>query len=165
MPSHRASAGLLMYRKRGNNLEVFLAHPGGPFFKNKDDGHWTIPKGEIESEEESLSAAIREFREEIGIDTDPSVKFIDLGSIRQQGGKVVHGWAFQGDCPAGGGPSGWCPSGRTGNTFQIEWPPRSGEFQTFPEIDRAEFFPLDLARKKIKSAQLPFLDRLESSLR
>ena len=162
MPSPRVSAGLLMYRKRGKNLEVFLAHPGGPFFKNKDDGHWTIPKGEIESEEESLSAAIREFREEIGIDIDPSAKFIDLGSIRQSGGKVVHGWAFEGDCPAGEDPSQ-----RTlqSNTFQIEWPPRSGKFHTFPDIDRAEFFPLDLARKKIKSTQLPFLDRLESSLR
>jgi predicted NUDIX family NTP pyrophosphohydrolase len=155
MPSHRASAGLLMYRKRGKNLEVFLAHPGGPFFQNKDDGHWTIPKGEIESEEESLSAAIREFREEIGFDIDPSAKFIDLGSIRQQGGKVVHGWAFEGDCPPD-----YC---LRSSTFQIEWPPRSGKSQTFPEIDRAEFFALEVARKKIKAAQVPFLDRLQSS--
>jgi predicted NUDIX family NTP pyrophosphohydrolase len=144
-----------MYRGRGNSLEVFLAHPGGPFFKNKDDGHWTIPKGEIESEEESLSTAIREFREEIGIDIDPSAKFIDLGSIRQQGGKVVHGWAFEGDCPRD-----HC---LRSNTFQIEWPPRSGKFQTFPEVDRAEFFSLEVARKKIKAAQVPFLARLQSS--
>src|SRR5258705_564382 len=111
MPRRPGSAGLLMYRKRGQDLEGLLAHPGGPFFKNKDDGHWTIPKGEIESGEESLSTAIREFREEIGLDIDPSAKFIDLGSIRQQGGKVVHAWAVEGDCPAN-----HCPRS---NVFQM----------------------------------------------
>jgi predicted NUDIX family NTP pyrophosphohydrolase len=146
-----------MYRRRGENLEVFLAHPGGPFFKNKDEGHWTIPKGEIEDNEEMLSAAIREFREETGIDIDPAGKLIDLGSIRQKGGKTVHAWAVAGDFP-----SGHCLKG---NSFRIEWPPRSGKFQTFPEIDRAEFFDVPIAKRKINSAQVPFLDRLETTLR
>ncbi|HMJ66915.1 MAG TPA: NUDIX domain-containing protein [Candidatus Binatia bacterium] len=156
MPSSRASAGLLMYRQRGQALEVLLAHPGGPFFKNKDDGHWTIPKGEIESEEEFLSTAIREFREEIGIDIDPSAKLIDLGSIRQKGGKVVSAWAVEGDWPAG--------HHLRSNVFKMEWPPKSGKFQEFPEIDRAEFFPIESAKLKIKAAQIPFLDRLEAAL-
>ena len=157
MPSARVSAGLLMYRKGGQNLEVFLAHPGGPFFKNKDDGHWTIPKGEIDGHEEPLSTAIREFREEIGIDLDPANKFIDLGSIRQKGGKVVQAWAVEGDCPAGHGVKS--------NSFQLEWPPKSGKLQSFPEVDRAEFFDLETAKTKIKSTQIPFLDRLEAATR
>jgi predicted NUDIX family NTP pyrophosphohydrolase len=156
MASPRASAGLLMYRQRGPVLEVLLAHPGGPFFKNKDDGHWTIPKGEIESQEESLSTAIREFREEIGIDIDPSAKLIDLGSIRQKGGKAVSAWAVEGDFPAG--------HRLRSNVFKLEWPPRSGKFQEFPEIDRAEFFPVATAKAKINPAQIPFLDRLETAL-
>src|SRR5829696_10186339 len=140
MPAARVSAGLLLYRRRGENLEVFIAHPGGPFFKNKDDGHWTIPKGEVDGDEEPLSTAIREFREEIGIDLDPTGKFIDLGSIRQKGGKVVHAWAVEGECPAG-----HCLKS---NTFQMEWPPKSGKLQSFPEIDRAEFFDMETAKRK-----------------
>src|SRR5258705_7153524 len=124
MASPRASAGLLMYRQRGPVLEVLIAHPGGPFFQNKDDGHWTIPKGEIESEEESRSTAIREFREEIGIDIDPSAKLIDLGSIQQKGGKVVSAWAVEGDWPVG--------QRLQSNLFKMEWPPKSGKFQEFP---------------------------------
>jgi predicted NUDIX family NTP pyrophosphohydrolase len=156
MPSSRASAGLLMYRQRGQALEVLLAHPGGPFFKNKDDGHWTIPKGEIESQEESLSTAIREFREEIGIDIDPSAKLIDLGSIRQKSGKVVSAWAMEGDFPR--------DHRLRSNVFKMEWPPKSGKFQEFPEIDRAEFFPIETAKTKINPAQAPFVDRLETAL-
>ena len=156
MPAARASAGLLLYRRRGGSLEVFLAHPGGPFFKNKDDGHWTIPKGEIDDHEEPLSTAIREFREEIGIDLDPASKFIDLGSIRQKGGKVVHAWAVEGDCPAGHSVKS--------NSFQMEWPPKSGKFQSFPEVDSAEFFGLETAKRKIKSTQIPFFERLQTAL-
>ena len=156
MPAARVSAGLLLYRRRGENLEVFIAHPGGPFFKNKDDGHWTIPKGEVDGDEEPLSTAIREFREEIGIDLDPTGKFIDLGSIRQKGGKVVHAWAVEGECPAG-----HCLKS---NTFQMEWPPKSGKLQSFPEIDRAEFFDMETAKRKFKSTQIPFLERLATAL-
>lgn len=154
MPSARVSAGLLLYRRCGRNLEVFLAHPGGPFFKNKDAGHWTIPKGEIEKQDELLATALREFHEEVGIVIDPKGKFIDLGSIRQKGGKVVHAWAVEGDCAAGYGVKS--------NSFQMEWPPKSGKFQSFPEVDCAEFFDLETARKKIKSTQIPFLERLEA---
>jgi predicted NUDIX family NTP pyrophosphohydrolase len=156
MPSERVSAGVLMYRRRGQELEVFLAHPGGPFFKNKDEGHWTIPKGEVDENEELLSTAIREFREEIGIDLDPRGKLIDLGSIRQKGGKVVHAWAIEGDCPAG-----HCLKS---NNFKMEWPPKSGKFESFPEVDRAEFFEVAAAKIKIKATQIPFLDRLEAAL-
>jgi predicted NUDIX family NTP pyrophosphohydrolase len=145
-----------MYRGGGQDLQVLLAHPGGPFFKNKDAGHWTIPKGEIDTNEEPLSAAIREFREEIGINIDPAGKLIDLGSIRQKAGKVVHAWAVEGRDAT---PSA-CQS-----HFTIEWPPKSGKFQSFPEIDRAEFFDLPTAKTKINSAQIPFLDRLETALK
>jgi predicted NUDIX family NTP pyrophosphohydrolase len=174
MPSPRVSAGLLLYRRRGQHLEVLLAHPGGPFFKNKDDGHWTIPKGEIDDNEEPLSTAIREFREEIGIDLDPAGKFIDLGSIRQKAGKTVHAWAVEGRDAAGrdAAPSasgsldlGGKASFQCQSHFTIEWPPKSGKFQAFPEIDRAEFFDLSTAKTKINPAQIAFLDRLETSLR
>src|SRR5687767_6526313 len=160
MPSPRVSAGVLMYRRRAENLEVLLAHPGGPFFKNKDDGHWTIPKGEIDDNEETLSAAIREFREEIGIDLDPAGKFIDLGSIRQKAGKVVHAWAVDGrDANLAEGPDTSGSPSTCQSHFTIEWPPKSGKFQAFPEVDRAEFFDLPAGKKKINPAQVPFLDR------
>jgi predicted NUDIX family NTP pyrophosphohydrolase len=157
MATARVSAGLLMFRRSAaSGLEVYLAHPGGPFFKNKDDGAWTIPKGEIPEGEEPLAAALREFEEETGLRIDQSSKFHDLGSIRQKGGKTVYAWAVEGDCPAG-----HCFKS---NTFKIEWPPRSGKFQDFPEIDRAEFFPVDLAGRKINPAQIEFLDRLLAAL-
>jgi len=156
MPTERVSAGLVMYRRRAGELEVFLAHPGGPYFARKDEGHWSIPKGEIEPGEDHLATAIREFQEEIGISVDPGGHFVDLGSIRQKGGKVVHAWAVEGDCPAG-----HCLKS---NHFVVEWPPRSGKFREFPEVDRAEFFPLAEARKKIKPTQIPLLDRLEAIL-
>ena len=157
MAAARTSAGLLMYRRSGlSGVEVYLAHPGGPFFKNKDMGAWTIPKGEIPDGEEPLAAALREFEEETGMRFEGSSKFHDLGSIRQKGGKTVHAWAVEGDCPAG-----YCLKS---NTFEMEWPPRSGRLQKFSEIDHAEFFPLDAAREKINPAQVPFLDRLDAAL-
>ncbi len=146
----RISAGLLMYRVRDGVLEVFLAHPGGPFFTRKDDGYWTIPKGEVEAGEDLLKTAIREFEEEIGIHA--SGPFVELGSIRQKGGKIVHAWAFAGD---------WDASHPIqSNTFELEWPPNSGRQQRFPEVDRAGFFTLADARKKLKAAQHELLDRL-----
>src|SRR5688572_29362822 len=154
MASQRLSAGLLMYRRRADNLEVLLAHPGGPFFKNRDAGHWTVPKGEVESDEDHLGTAIREFREEIGVEIDPASRFIELGSIKQKGGKVVYAWAVEGDCS----------TAQCSNHFSIEWPPRSGKFQSFPEIDRAEFFPVEEAKRKINPAQIPFLERLAGAL-
>ena len=146
----RISAGLLMFRRKNNSLEFLLAHPGGPFWKNKDDGIWTIPKGEAQPEEDLLTRAQIEFEEELG--TKPSGNFIPLGSIKQKGGKTVHGWAFEGDLPE--------HFELKSNTFQVEWPSHSGKFREFPEVDRAEFFPEEIARRKINPAQLPFFDRL-----
>lgn len=143
-----------MYRLRGGALEVFLAHPGGPFFARKDDGHWTIPKGEIETGEDLLAAAIREFEEETGV--APQGEYLELGSVRQNRGKIVHGWAFAGD---------WDETQPVrSQMFEMEWPPLSGRRQSFPEVDRAGFFGLDAARRKIKEAQRPFIDRLEAKL-
>lgn len=149
----KESAGLLMYRSHGG-LEVFLVHPGGPFFKNKDDGAWSIPKGELEPSEDPLQTARREFEEETGIAV-PEEGFVYLGEIRQRGGKRVVAWAFAGDCD---------PAAIASNTFEMEWPPRSGRRQRFPEIDRAAFFPADVARKKINRAQTELIDRLERAL-
>ena len=143
-----------MYRVRKGEIEVFLAHPGGPFFKRKDAGHWTIPKGEVDESEDLLETARREFQEEVGI--EPGGEFLPLGSIRQKGGKIVHAWAFEGNCDE-------AHSFRS-NTFKMEWPPGSGTFVDFPEVDRAEFFPLEEARKKIKETQRPLLDRLSARL-
>ncbi|MBI3414025.1 MAG: NUDIX domain-containing protein [Verrucomicrobia bacterium] len=152
--SQRTSAGLLMYRFRDGGLEIFLAHPGGPHFRRKDDGHWTLPKGEVQPGEDLLATAIREFKEETGLDA--SGEFIPLGSVRQKGGKIVFGWAFAGD---------WEPSRPlVSNQYQIEWPPHSGHLAEFPEIDRAEFFPLSDARRKMKETQWPFVERLLAAL-
>jgi predicted NUDIX family NTP pyrophosphohydrolase len=146
----RISAGLLMYRVRDGQLEVFLAHPGGPFFVHKDDGHWTIPKGEVAPGEELRATAVREFNEEVGL--KPSGEFVPLGSIQQKGGKIVHAWAFRGE---------WAEDRvHRCNTFAMEWPPASGKTQQFPEIDRVGFFSAREARKKMKETQHPFLDRL-----
>jgi predicted NUDIX family NTP pyrophosphohydrolase len=149
----RVSAGLLMYRVRDGKLQVLLAHPGGPFFKNKDEGAWTIPKGEVESGEDLLTAARREFKEETGI--TPSGPFIPLTPVTQKGGKIVHAWAFEGDCD---------PAAIVSNTFAMEWPPRSGRQLEFPEIDRAEFFDLTGARRKVKAAQMALIDELKETL-
>ena len=152
----KISAGLLMYRVRTEHRsspEVFLAHPGGPFWKNKDNGAWMIPKGEVESGEDLLAAAIREFNEEIGL--MPIEPFHPLGQVKHKSGKIVHAWAFQGDRD---------PNQVHSNTFEIEWPPKSGRRQEFPEVDRAEFFDLSAARRKMLPAELPLLDRFASYL-
>jgi predicted NUDIX family NTP pyrophosphohydrolase len=144
-----------MYRFREGQLEVFLAHPGGPFFVKRDDC-WSLPKGEIEAGEDMRAAAIREFREEVGIEIDPACRFIELGSIRQKGGKIVHAWGVEKDCE----PPAECPS----NTFAMEWPPNSGHIQHFPEVDRARFFSVAEAREKMKDTQAPLLERLAATL-
>ena len=145
----KESAGLLMYRLRVGALEFLLVHPGGPFFKNKDLGAWSIPKGELDPGEEPLSAAIREFHEELGL--KPIGKFVPLRSITQKSGKRVHAWAFEGDCD---------PGAIRSNTFTLEWPPHSGRRQEFPEVDRAAFFGLEEAKQKINRAQVPFLEEV-----
>jgi predicted NUDIX family NTP pyrophosphohydrolase len=149
----RIAAGLLMYRIRDGKLEVLLAHPGGPFFQKKDAGAWSIPKGEIEDGEDLLAAAQREFEEETGV--KPVGPFIPLTPVKQKGGKIVHAWAFAGDCD---------PSQIVSNTFTIEWPPRSGKMKEFPEIDRAEFFGEKEAKEKIKEAQQAYIDELKQKL-
>ncbi len=154
MAGKAVSAGLLMYRRRADGIEVFLAHPGGPFFRNKDAGAWGIPKGGPLSGEPLDVAAVREFQEETGLAVAPPL--LPLGDVKQRGGKTVHAWAFAGDAPQGFVP--------TSNTFELEWPPRSGKRQLFPEVDRAAFFPLPVAREKMNPAQAAFLDRLVALL-
>jgi predicted NUDIX family NTP pyrophosphohydrolase len=139
-----------MYRKEGGKLQVLLAHPGGPFFKNKDAGAWSISKGEADPGEDLLECAKREFAEEVGI--VPTGEFIALGQVKQRGGKIVHAWAVEGDID---------PSTLISNVFTMEWPPKSGKQMEFPEIDRAEFFDIDLARRKINAGQIGLLDQLE----
>lgn len=146
----KRSAGLLMFRRTGGQLEVFLVHPGGPFWAAKDDGAWTVPKGEYVDGEEPLNAARREFTEETGFIAEG--EFIDLGTIRQASGKVVNAWAFEGDCD---------PEKLVSNTCEIEWPPRSGKKKEIPEVDRGGWFTVPEARKKILTSQVPFLDVLE----
>lgn len=145
----RVSAGLLMYRFHEGQLQLLLVHPGGPFFVNKDEGAWSIPKGELNPDEDPRQAAQREFQEELGV--IPSGPFIDLTPIKQKGGKLVHAWAFQGDCDSAN-----CVS----NTFTMEWPPRSGRQMEFPEIDKAVFFDIESARLKINPGQVAFIDEL-----
>jgi predicted NUDIX family NTP pyrophosphohydrolase len=142
-----------MYRTRGGRAQVLLVHPGGPFFRNKDRGAWSIPKGEVGPDEDLLEAARREFEEEIGF--RPSGPFAALTSVQQSGGKTVHAWAFEGDCE---------PATVVSNTFTMEWPPRSGRRVEFPEIDRCDFFGLDEARHKINPAQVGLIDELEGIL-
>jgi predicted NUDIX family NTP pyrophosphohydrolase len=141
------SAGILLYRRRGGSLEVFLAHPGGPFWAKKDLGAWTIPKGEIDEGEEPLEAAKREFAEEIGVELEG--EFRALEPIRQKGGKTVLAWAVEGDCD---------PADVRSNLFSMEWPPRSGKQAEFPEIDRAQWFSLEEAARRILPSQLPLLE-------
>jgi len=150
----RVSAGVLLFRRTPAGLEVLLAHPGGPLFARRDEGHWTIPKGEPESGEPLMSAAGREFREETGL--PPSTgEWLELGSIVQKGGKVVHAWAVEGDLR---------PEDAVSETFELEWPPRSGRRETHPEIDRVAWFSLVEARRRIKEAQIPLIDRLEEAV-
>lgn len=153
MPKTTTSAGLLMFRRTRGELEVFLVHPGGPFFAQKDVGAWSIPKGlvdENEPVESPIEAARREFQEETGFPIREPL--IDLGSVRMKNGKVVHAWAFEADAD---------PARLCSNTFQLEWPPQSGHFQEVPEVDCGDYFPLPAAREKINPAQAEFLNRLE----
>lgn len=143
-----------MFRRKIDILEVLLVHPGGPFFRNKDDGAWTIPKGEADPDEDLLTRAQIEFEEELGI--KPSGNWIALGSIKQKGGKTVHAWAIEGDLPN--------DFKLESNTFEIEWPPHSGKLKEFPETDRAEFFSEEMARRKINPAQVAFLDRIRAAI-
>ena len=155
MSSPRQSGGILMYRRVGSSLEVFLVHPGGPFFRHRDNGHWSLPKGEFEEGEGALETARREFGEETGQSVEACGargRFLELGSVVQRGGKRVHAWAFEGDWPEG--------AELDSNTFQLEWPPRSGRFQEIVEVDRAEFFSVEEARRRINPAQAEFFDRL-----
>ncbi|HEX2918706.1 MAG TPA: NUDIX domain-containing protein [Edaphobacter sp.] len=145
----KRSAGLLMYRRNDDALEVFLVHPGGPFWAKKDLGAWTIPKGEYTDDEEPLAAAIREFREETGFIAEGA--FLPLGEIRQAGGKLVTVWALEGDCD---------PAALVSISFEMEWPPRSGQRASFPEVDRGAWFSLPEARAHILASQQPLLDRL-----
>ena len=150
----KRSAGLLMFRQKDNGVEVFLVHPGGPFWVGKDAGAWMIPKGEYSEEEEPLEAAKREFREETGF--EPAGDFVDLGTVKQTGGKLVQAWAFEGDCD---------PAKLVSNTCMVPWPPRSGRMIEIPEVDRGAWFSLTAARSAILKSQSPFLDALEGSLR
>jgi predicted NUDIX family NTP pyrophosphohydrolase len=150
----RVSAGVLLFRRSPVGLEVLLAHPGGPIFASRDEGHWTIPKGELDVDEPPISAARREFREETGL-PPPDGDWLELGSIVQKGGKVVHAWAVEGDLR---------PEDVVSETFELEWPPRSGRRETHPEIDRVAWFGPAEARRRIKEAQIPLIDRLEALL-
>lgn len=147
------SAGLLLFRVREGVLEVFLVHPGGPFWAKKDLGVWSIPKGEIDEGEDKLEAARREFEEETGF--RPEGEFRELKPVRQRSGKIVHAWAIEGDCDAAAIRS---------NTFTLEWPPRSGRLLDVPEVDRAEWFGLSMAKEKILEGQRPLLAQLELTL-
>ena len=147
------SAGLLLYRLRDGALEVFLAHPGGPFWKDRDVGAWTIPKGGADAGEDTLACARREFEEETGL--QPRGPFIALGSIRQKAGKVVHAWAWEGDAD---------PARVTSNVMRSEWPRGSGQWLTFPEVDRCAWFDPARARLKLNPAQAELIDRLEAVL-
>jgi predicted NUDIX family NTP pyrophosphohydrolase len=146
----KQSAGLLMYRRRRGELEVFLVHPGGPFWAKKDTGAWSLPKGEYRPGDDPLAAARREFREETGFSV--AGEFIPLTPLKQPSGKIIQAWAVEGDCDAGAIRS---------NTFTLEWPPRSGRQQEFPEVDRAAWFTLAAAREKIIKGQVGFLEELE----
>ena len=147
------SAGLLLFRRPKGGLEVFLAHPGGPFWKTRDLGAWTVPKGLVERGEDPLAAAIREFEEETGV--RPEGPFLPLGSVRQKAGKLVHAWAWEGEAD---------PRQVRSNMMRAEWPRGSGRWLTFPEVDRCEWFDARTARQKINRAQAELIDRLEASL-
>ena len=149
----KSSAGLLLYRIREAAIEVLLVHPGGPYWKNKDEGAWSIPKGEFLPEEDPLAAARREFFEETGVAIEGELRA--LKPLRQPGGKIVHAWAVEADLD---------PATIVSNTFEIEWPPRSGRLQSFPEIDRGAWFSLPEARRKILRGQVPLLEELAQML-
>ena len=143
------SAGILLYRIKDKELEVLLVHPGGPFWKNKDDGSWSIPKGEFDESEKPLDAALREMKEEVGLELKGN--FIELTPVKQKSGKLVYAWALEYD---------FDPSNIKSNTFEIEWPPKSGKKKEFPEIDKAVWFDVKSAAKKIIGAQVSLIDEL-----
>jgi predicted NUDIX family NTP pyrophosphohydrolase len=145
----KTSAGLLLFRRRPHGIEVLLAHPGGPLFQNRDEGVWTIPKGEVDAGEDLFATAKREFAEETGFAVDG--KFIGLKPIKQKSGKIVHAWAIEGDLDT---------TAMKSNLFTMEWPPKSGKRAQFPEVDRVEFFDVETAARKIKAAQLPLVKEL-----
>jgi predicted NUDIX family NTP pyrophosphohydrolase len=149
----KQSAGLVLYRRRDGEPEVFLVHPGGPFWAGKDTHAWSIPKGEFAADEDPLQAAKREFAEETGL--TPQGTFVVLPPLQQPGGKIVHAFAIEGDCD---------PAAIVSNSFTLEWPPRSGRRQEFPEVDRAAWFPLAAAREKIHKGQVALLDAFETLL-
>jgi predicted NUDIX family NTP pyrophosphohydrolase len=149
----KTSAGIIVYRVR-ETLEVLLVHPGGPFWAKKDDGAWFIVKGEVEPDEELALAARREFREELGTDV-PEGELVSLGSLKNKSGKTIHAWAVEGDLDT---------TAIVSNTFQLEWPPRSGKLVDFPEVDRARFFPVEEALTKMSPAEGDFLRRLAEHL-
>jgi len=149
----KESAGLILFRRRGGRVEVLLAHPGGPFWSSRHEGAWTIPKGGIQPGEDPLQSAIREFQEETGF--NPSGPYLPLGRITQRSGKIVHAWAFEGDCD---------PSAVQSAMTSVEWPPRSGRYIHVPEVDRIEFFTVDDARRAMNVAQAELLDRLSAAL-
>ena len=152
-PMRRASAGLLLYRRAAAGLQVMLVHPGGPYWARKDDGAWSIPKGEIEPGEEAIAAARREFEEETGASV--SGEFVPLPPVKLRSGKVIHAWAVQAD---------FDPAALRSNLFSMEWPPRSGEQREFPEADRAAWFGVERARVKIHPGQAPLIDSLLAHL-
>jgi predicted NUDIX family NTP pyrophosphohydrolase len=143
----KRSAGILLWRRKDKSFEFFLVHPGGPFWRNKDDGAWTIPKGNIEPDEDPLAAARREFKEETGFAVDG--EFVEMGSFRQPGGKRVMVWALEGDCD---------PDKLVSNDFEMDWPPRSGKRGRFPEVDRGAWFGVEEAREKLLIGQRPMVD-------
>jgi predicted NUDIX family NTP pyrophosphohydrolase len=147
----KRSAGILLYRVRRGAVEVLLVHPGGPFWARRDLGAWSIPKGEYTDGEDPLAAALREFREEIGQEPPPAGELLELGTVRQRGGKVLTAWAGAGDLD---------PAAIAGGSFTMEWPPRSGRHREFPEVDRAGWFDPDTAREKLLAAQAELVDRL-----
>ncbi|MEO7455800.1 MAG: NUDIX domain-containing protein [Gemmatimonadaceae bacterium] len=149
----KTSAGLLAFRRASGGLEVFLVHPGGPFYRSKDDGVWSIPKGEFNEDEEPLAAAQREFMEETGFVVDGN--FMELGTAKQKSGKLVHAWAVAADFDA---------DAMVSNTFEMEWPPRSGRKAEFPEVDKGCWYGMAEARVKIIPGQAEFLERLEALL-
>jgi predicted NUDIX family NTP pyrophosphohydrolase len=151
--SHKQSAGVLVYRRSARGLEFLLAHPGGPVFRRRDAGAWTIPKGEIEPGEEPLAAAQRELLEETGFVLPGP--FVPLGSVKQKNGKIVHAWACEGSVD---------PRALTSAKFQMQWPPRSGRIGEYPELDRADYFSFELAREKLNAAQFELVERLAALL-
>ena len=150
----RKSAGILLYRKKDRNLEVFLVHPGGPFWKGKENGTWSIPKGEFQDNEDALVAAKREFEEETGMSLEGD--FIELKAIQQKGGKLVYAWAVEGEIDA---------DKIVSNTFEQEWPYKSGKWQTHPEVDKAAWLSIEKAKEKINPAQAALIDDLVEKLK